>query len=67
MNLALSALLVLLLLLPAFSFRIGIAIPVFNKKKTPADTDDLQGQLTSRNVSKVLSKLNFTETIFLFA
>ena len=67
MNLALSALLVLLLLLPAFSFRIGIAIPVFNKKKTPADTDDLQGQLTSRNVSKVLSKLNFTETIFLFS
>lgn len=70
MNLALSALLILLLLLPAFSFRIGIAIPLRPPRKSLANATDatgLQQQLTGRNVAKALSKLNFTETIFLFS
>src|SRR5665213_48614 len=67
MNLALSTLLIILLLLPAFSFRIGISIPVRHRQSKPADTENLQSQLTGRNISKALSKLNFTETIFLFS
>ena len=62
MNLALSALLIILFLLPAFSFRIGISVPIFRSKKDSGVTHDI----IIRNVSKALSKLNFTETIFLF-
>jgi len=67
MNLALSALLILLLLLPAFSFRLGIAIYSGIRKPRPSKTQDLHYQLTGRNVSKALAKLNFTETVFLFS
>lgn len=68
MNLALSAVLILLLLLPAFSFRIGISVPLPSRRdRNPTDAGDLRQQLTGRNVSKALSKLNFTETIFLFS
>jgi|GEM_PF-2403247 len=67
MNLALSALLILLFLLPAFSFRLGIAIYSGIRKLKPSKTSDLHDQLTSRNVSKALAKLNFTETVFLFS
>jgi hypothetical protein len=62
MNLALSALLILLLLLPALFFRIGISMPI-RKEYFPDSNTNLIG----RNVSKVLSKLNFTETVFLFS
>ena len=63
MNLALSALIIILFLLPAFSFRIGIAIPVRRKREDSQITHDI----INRNVSKALSKLNFTETVFLFS
>jgi hypothetical protein len=65
MNLALSALLILLFLLPAFSFRIGISL--FPKKKSNSAAQDFHDDLISRNVNKALSKLSFTETIFLFS
>lgn len=67
MNLALSALIILLFLLPAFSFKIGIAVYSGIRKPLPSNTPDLRHQLTSRNVSKALAKLNFTETVFLFS
>jgi hypothetical protein len=63
MNLALSALIIILFLLPAFSFRIGISIPIQRKNEQTQTTHDI----ISRNVSKALSKLNFTETVFLFS
>jgi hypothetical protein len=62
MNLALSALLIILLLLPALFFRIGISMPI-QKDHLP----DNNIKLIGRNVSKVFSKLNFTETVFLFS
>lgn len=67
MNLALSALIILLLLLPAFAFKVGISVYSGIRKPRPSTTPDLRHQLTSRNVSKALAKLNFTETIFLFS
>jgi hypothetical protein len=63
MNLALSALLIILFLLPAFTFRIGVSIPMRRKKKDGQKAQDM----IIRNVSKALSKLNFTETVFLFS
>lgn len=62
MNLALSALLIILLLLPALFFRLGISMPV-RKDHLP----DNKIKLIGRNISKVFSKLNFTETVFLFS
>ncbi|SFD48648.1 hypothetical protein SAMN05518672_102142 [Chitinophaga sp. CF118] len=62
MNLALSALLIILLLLPAFFFRIGISMPI--RKDYLLDN---KTNLIGSNVSKVFSKLNFTETVFLFS
>lgn len=62
MNLALSALLIILLLLPALFFRIGISMPI-RKEYLPDSNTNLIG----RNIGKVLSKLNFTETVFLFS
>ena len=63
MNLALSALLIILFLLPAFFFRIGISFPVRHGQ----EDDQLTHDIISRNVSKALSRLNFTETVFLFS
>lgn len=63
MNLALSALLIILFLLPAFFFRIGISLPIQRKSEDSQIIHDI----ISRNVSKALSKLNFTETVFLFS
>jgi hypothetical protein len=63
MNQALSALLIILFLLPAFFFRIGIFLPMTRKNEDAQVIHDI----ISRNVSKVLSKLNFTETVFLFS
>ena len=63
MNLALSALLIIFFLLPAFFFRIGISLPVRRSNEETQHTHDI----ISRNVSKALSKLNFTETVFLFS
>jgi len=63
MNLALSALLIILFLLPAFFFRIGIFLPMKRKNEDVQVIHDI----ISRNVSKALSKLNFTETVFLFS
>jgi hypothetical protein len=63
MNLALSALLIILFLLPAFTFRIGVSIPLRRKKTADQKAQDM----IIRNVSKALSKLNFTETVFLFS
>jgi len=63
MNLALSALLIILFLLPAFFFRIGISLPIQRKNEDSQIIHDI----ISRNVSKALSKLNFTETVFLFS
>jgi hypothetical protein len=62
MNLALSALLIILLLLPALFFRIGISMPIQKNQVSDKNT-----KLIGRNVSKVFSKLNFTETVFLFS
>jgi len=56
MNLALSALLIILFLLPAFFFGIGIFLPMKRKNEDAQIIHDI----ISRNVSKVLSKLNFT-------
>jgi hypothetical protein len=67
MNLALSALLILLLLLPGFSFRLGVTVYSNIRKYAPGKKDQLLEHLIKRNISKVLSKLNFTETIFLFS
>jgi hypothetical protein len=63
MNLALGALLIILLLLPALTFRIGISVPIQRKKGEAQTTNDM----ISRNVNKTLSLLNFSETIFLFS
>jgi hypothetical protein len=63
MNLALSALLIILFLLPAFFFRIGLFLPMTRKNEDAQIIHDI----ISRNVSKALSKLNFTETVFLFS
>jgi hypothetical protein len=63
MNLALGALLIILFLLPALTFRIGISIPIQRKKGEAQTTNDM----VSRNVSKTLSRLNFSETLFLFS
>ncbi|HEY8969622.1 MAG TPA: hypothetical protein VIM64_11025, partial [Puia sp.] len=63
MNLALSALLIILFLLPAFFFRIGIFLPMKRKNEDAQIIHDI----ISRNVSRALSKLNFTETVFLFS
>jgi hypothetical protein len=63
MNLALSALLIILFLLPAFFFRIGISLPIRRRNESSQIIHDI----ISRNVSKALSKLNFTETVFLFS
>jgi hypothetical protein len=63
MNLALSALIILLFLLPAFSFRIGVAVRL---PRQPTDGQDAQ-EIISRNVSKALSKLTFTDTVFFFS
>ena len=63
MNLALSALIILLFLLPAFSFRIGVAMRL---PRRSTDGQDAQ-EIISRNVSKALSKLTFTDTVFFFS
>src|ERR1700733_14854722 len=63
MSLALSALIILLFLLPAFSFRIGVAMRLPGRS-----TDDQDAQeIISRNVSKALSKLTFSDTVFFFS
>jgi hypothetical protein len=62
MNLALSALLIILILLPAYSFRIGVSF--LSRRIQGSETIQ---DITSRNISKPLSKLNFTETVFLFS
>jgi hypothetical protein len=67
MNLALSALIILLLLLPAFTFKMGTAIYAGWRRPAPSANSGLRHYLISRNVSKALSKLNFNDTIFFFS
>ncbi len=52
MNLALSALLIILFLLPAFFFRIGIFLPMTRKNEGVQIIHDI----ISRNVSKALDQ-----------
>jgi hypothetical protein len=66
MNIALSALIVVLFLLPAFFFRIGLSI-IINRKKGPVTPEDLHDDLLHRSVTKAFSQLNFTETVFLLS
>ena len=42
---------------------INVSITSALRRSTPRTDDDLRHQVTSRNVSKALAKLNFTETI----
>lgn len=59
MNLAISALLIILALLPAFLFKLGVSAIITSNRQY-----DSAGH---RNVQKALSKLTFTETVFLFS
>jgi hypothetical protein len=79
MNLALGALIILILLLPSLFFRLGLAIPrkrfkKFPSHKIPATSEDEKKQhelfsndLIRSNFINVLSRLNFSETIFFFS
>lgn len=79
MNLALGALIILLLLLPSLFFRLGLALPgkryrKFLSSKIQATEEEERKQhelfsndLIRANFINVLSKLNFSETIFFFS
>lgn len=67
MNLALSAIIILLLLLPAFTFKLGIALYAGSRKTEPSTTKQLHQYLIRRNVINGLSKLNFNDTVFIFS
>jgi hypothetical protein len=66
MNIALGALIILLLLLPALFFRLGITAIRFSiKPKNQADS--FSSELVRKNFLNALSKLNFSETLFFFS
>lgn len=79
MNLALGALIILILLLPSLFFRLGLAIPRKRFKRFPSpkilatlEDEKKQHELFSNdlirsNFINVLSRLNFSETIFFFS
>lgn len=66
MNIALGALIILLLMLPALFFRLGITAIRFSFKTTN-QADSFSGELARKNFINVLSKLNFSETLFFFS
>nr|WP_183560878.1 hypothetical protein [Mucilaginibacter sp. SP1R1]MBB6149593.1 hypothetical protein [Mucilaginibacter sp. SP1R1] len=66
MNIALGALIILLLLLPAFFFRIGVVCRRYSNKGDKASSS-FPGELARRNFINLLSKLNFSETLFFFS
>jgi hypothetical protein len=66
MNIALGALIILLLLLPALFFRIGITFWRYSDKASQA-ASSFPGELARRNFINILSKLNFSETLFFFS
>ncbi|MCF0049296.1 hypothetical protein LXM25_04450 [Dyadobacter sp. LJ53] len=63
MNLALGALIIVLLLLPALFFRIGISISRLHH----GDRNDFHTELVRRNLVSIFSKLNFSEILFFFS
>jgi hypothetical protein len=73
MNLALGALIIVLLLLPALFFRIGINIinttPGTSSPGIPNEKDnkEFSGQAIRKNLVTALSKLNFSEVVFFFS
>lgn len=66
MNIALGALIILLLLLPALFFRFGITMVRF-KFSSKDQGKSFSFELAGRNFINVLSKLNFSETLFFFS
>jgi hypothetical protein len=78
MNLALGALIIILLLLPALFFRIGVTmLGIFSKPSVPGTLTRETAQknkqnrqfyveMVRRNLGHILSKLNFSEIIFVF-
>lgn len=63
MNLALGALIIVLLLLPALFFRIGISISRLHH----GNRKDFYTDLVRRNLASIFSKLNFSEILFFFS
>lgn len=66
MNIALGALIILLLLLPALFFRFGITMVRFRFSTKDANKS-FSFELAGRNFINILSKLNFSETLFFFS
>jgi hypothetical protein len=67
MNIALGALIILLLLLPSLFFRIGIFFVNGATEPLPHESDTFSQELVRRNLVNALYKLNFSETLFFFS
>jgi hypothetical protein len=67
MNIALGALIILLLLLPALFFRMGIFFIRGVSEAVPNEADKFSQELVRRNLVNTLYKLNFSETLFFFS
>jgi hypothetical protein len=67
MNIALGALIILLLLLPALFFRLGIFMVRGSVGPTAKGADKFSRELVKKNFINILSKLNFSETLFFFS
>jgi len=67
MNLALGTLIILILLLPALFFRLGITAVNYHSLTHLRNGVSFTNELARRNFLRILTKLNFSETIFFFS
>jgi len=67
MNIALGALIILLLLLPALFFRLGIFMVRGGALSSQTAADNFSREQVKKNFINILSKFNFSETLFFFS